>query len=77
MMLSSAKRLYRNGSTSSRVSGPPRLSSRTPTFSSGGSRTAAAPLPASSALLPRVSLASLKRQMEAVAQSSQARSNAI
>lgn len=29
----SAKRLNKNGCTSSRVSGPPRLSSRTPTFS--------------------------------------------
>ena len=34
MMSGSAKRLYRNGCTSSRVSGPPRLRSRTPTTSS-------------------------------------------
>ena len=33
MMLSSAKRLYRKGLTSFRVSGPPRFRRSTPTFS--------------------------------------------
>ncbi len=56
-MLSSANRLYRNGCTSARVSGPPRFSSSTPTLSVGRS-----PASASCQFLP-VSLASLDGAM--------------
>ena len=41
MMLSSTNRLYRKGCTSASVSGPPRLSSSTPTFSAGAARGSA------------------------------------
>ena len=63
MMDGSANKLYRNGCTSSNVSGPPRLSKRTPTLYSSSSKSSRRPsLPTASTPLDSFAAAAPPRR---------------